>query len=356
MQITYLIIADLLSVGGAFFAAYHLRRALPLPPVQALAFYALFLFSAVALLILSFKLFRLYREERIHSLDYFADFLRALALWGLFLAAFSFLTKTDYSRILTILFFCFALPLIYLGRLFIAYSMSPSCKTDEDAKIRSRCEDAAQSLRAQAESNTETRAPTDGWAASFSLIQWGERFFDAACAPLALAVLLPFFPIIAWLIRRDSPGRAIIRQERVGLGGKNFMLYKFRTMRTDTPLYAPSPTGSEDARITKIGALLRKYSIDEIPQFWNVLKGDMAIVGPRPEMPFIVEGYAPWQRLRLTVKPGITGLWQILGRKDLPLAEHLEYDIYYVLHRSFFLDLAIILKTIPHLILPRGAY
>src|SRR3989338_2199847 len=122
------------------------------------------------------------------------------------------------------------------------------------------------------------------------------------------------------------------------------------------PLYEQSPRDSGDSRITKAGRALRKYSIDEFPQFWNVLKGDMSVVGPRPEMPFVAERYNEWQKIRLTVKPGITGAWQILGRKDIPLEENLEYDIYYVFHQSLFLDLAIILKTVPHLLFPRGAY
>ena len=127
-------------------------------------------------------------------------------------------------------------------------------------------------------------------------------------------------------------------------------------MLADTPLYAPAPQGGEDRRITSAGRFLRKYSLDELPQLWNVLKGEMSIVGPRPEMPFLVARHNEWQRKRLSVKPGITGLWQILGRKDLPLFENLEYDFYYINHRSFLFDLVIILKTIPVIVLGRGAY
>jgi len=127
-------------------------------------------------------------------------------------------------------------------------------------------------------------------------------------------------------------------------------------MHTGTELYAAAPRHGDDPRITEIGKWLRRYSLDELPQFWNVLKGEMSLVGPRPEMPFIVAQYTDWQKIRLQAKPGITGIWQILGRKDLPLEENIEYDLYYIFHQSFFLDLAIILRTIPHLLFPRGAY
>jgi lipopolysaccharide/colanic/teichoic acid biosynthesis glycosyltransferase len=101
---------------------------------------------------------------------------------------------------------------------------------------------------------------------------------------------------------------------------------------------------------------LRETSLDEFPQFFNVLKGDMSLVGPRPEMPFIVEQYKDWERRRLKVKPGITGLWQIMGRKDLPLHENIEYDFYYIKNQSLLLDLTLLIKTIPIILLRKGAY
>ena len=113
---------------------------------------------------------------------------------------------------------------------------------------------------------------------------------------------------------------------------------------------------TKDPRVTPIGAILRKTSLDELPQLWNVIRGEMSMVGPRPEMPFIVEHYEAWQRQRLTVKPGITGLWQILGRKDLPLHANLEYDFYYIQNQSLLFDLTILLKTIPVVIFGKGAY
>ena len=127
-------------------------------------------------------------------------------------------------------------------------------------------------------------------------------------------------------------------------------------MFQDTPQYAPCPDGFDDPRITPVGRFLRLTFLDELPQFWNVFAGDMSIVGPRPEMPFMVVQYKPWQRKRLTAKPGITGLWQIMGRKDLPLHESIEYDFYYIKNQSLLLDFTILMRTVPAVLFGRGAY
>ena len=148
----------------------------------------------------------------------------------------------------------------------------------------------------------------------------------------------------------------LFRQARVGRGGRHFTLYKLRTMGSDSEPYAVAPRGRDDERVTAYGAWLRRTSIDELPQLWNVLRGEMSLVGPRPEMPFIVESYDEWQRRRTTVKPGITGLWQILGRKDLPMHENLQYDFYYIRNRSFGLDLSILMRTVAAVLSRRGAY
>ena len=174
----------------------------------------------------------------------------------------------------------------------------------------------------------------------------GKRCLDII---LALAVLLlssPFLIILPLLIRWSSPGRSIFRQERVGQNGEVFTMYKFRTMHASAPGYGYSPTGSQDPRLTRIGRLLRRTSLDELPQLINVLAGKMSLVGPRPEMPFIVQDYTDEQRQRLSVKPGMTGLWQISPHRLLPIHEHLEYDFYYLRHRSFRLDAAILLQTL----------
>ena len=183
-----------------------------------------------------------------------------------------------------------------------------------------------------------------------------KRSIDLLFSIVGLIVISPIWLITTVLIKLDSKGPAHILQTRIGWDGRPFTIYKFRTMRSDVPLYEIAPKDGVDFRVTRIGKTLRRYSIDEVPQLLNILKGDMSVVGPRPEMPFIVEQYAPWQKFRLKAKPGLTGLWQILGRKDLPLHENLEYDFYYVTNRNLFLDFSIILKTVPAVLFGRGAY
>lgn len=175
-----------------------------------------------------------------------------------------------------------------------------------------------------------------------------------ACGLLLLAGT--FMLLIALIIRLDSRGPAIFTQERVGRSGRRFRLFKFRTMRTDVEPYSKAPTDPEDPRITRFGRFLRRTSIDEFPQLYNVISGDMSMVGPRPEMPFLVEKYEEWQKRRLDVKPGITGLWQIVGRKNLPLSMNMEYDFYYIKNQSLLFDIVILLKTIPAVIFGRGAF
>lgn len=183
-----------------------------------------------------------------------------------------------------------------------------------------------------------------------------KRVFDIGFCALTLIFAIPIMAVICIAIAIDSHGKTIISQIRVGKNGKLFKIYKFRTMQNNSPLYTKSPKEKNDKRVTKIGRFLRRTSLDELPQLINVLKGEMSIVGPRPEMPFIVKKYNYWEKTRLAVKPGLTGLWQILGRKDIPLNENLEYDFYYINNQSFFLDLVIILKTIPVILKGTGAY
>ena len=183
-----------------------------------------------------------------------------------------------------------------------------------------------------------------------------KRVMDVALSAVLLILCSPLMLAVAWLVRRATKASAIFRQTRVGYRGAEFTMYKFRTMAPSADPYAEAPEDLDDERITRTGGWLRRSSLDELPQLFNVLKGDMSLVGPRPEMPFIVEQYEPWQRRRLDVKPGITGLWQILGRKDLPLRDNIEYDFYYIRNWSIWLDVAILLKTIPIVIWGRGAY
>jgi exopolysaccharide biosynthesis polyprenyl glycosylphosphotransferase len=183
-----------------------------------------------------------------------------------------------------------------------------------------------------------------------------KRSMDILISILGILFTSPLWLIAVLWIRLDSVGPIFFRQKRVGKDGREFDIIKFRTMYQKSPHYANSPKSGRDERITRAGKFLRKLSLDELPQLINVLKGDMSIVGPRPEMPFIVAKYKDWEKKRLSVKPGITGLWQIVGRKDLPLEENIQYDFFYIKNRSLIMDLSIILRTIPALLSRRGAY
>jgi len=183
-----------------------------------------------------------------------------------------------------------------------------------------------------------------------------KRMFDIIFSLIILILLLPFIFIISVLIKITSPGPVIYKQLRAGQYGKPFYLYKFRTMVPNADKLGSLLTEKNDKRITKFGKFLRRWSLDEIPQFYNVLKGDMSIVGPRPEVIEIVKTYKEWEKRVLKVKPGITGLAQISGRQDLDRNTKLKLDLIYIKNYSFFLDLEIILKTIFAVIKGKGAY
>jgi exopolysaccharide biosynthesis polyprenyl glycosylphosphotransferase len=165
-------------------------------------------------------------------------------------------------------------------------------------------------------------------------------------ASLAL-ILLGAIPMLvaAIAIKLDTRGPMFFRQTRIGIYGRPFTIFKFRTMHTDMCGYNASPADSSDPRITRVGKWLRKTSIDELPQLFNILLGDMTLVGPRPEMPFIVAKYSDLQMRRLAVKPGLTGLWQISEDRRYPIHENMHYDLYYLKYRSIPLDLALLLHT-----------
>ncbi len=173
-----------------------------------------------------------------------------------------------------------------------------------------------------------------------------KRMADLIGSSLLLVSLAPLFSLIALFIRLDSSGPALFVQERVGRNGKLFKMYKFRSMHKETPKYEPSPTTPFDPRITRSGRFLRKSSLDELPQLINVLLGDMSLVGPRPEMHFIVRTYTSEQRQRLQVTPGITGLWQLSADRAFPIHDNIQYDLYYVRNRGFFMDIAILIHTL----------
>jgi exopolysaccharide biosynthesis polyprenyl glycosylphosphotransferase len=193
--------------------------------------------------------------------------------------------------------------------------------------------------------------------------------FDRAAALALLILASPVLLVIAALVRLAPNGRgpAIFRQERVGKNGRPFVLYKFRTMHVDAQarlaeLRALNDTDGElfkmrkDPRVTAVGRWLRRFSLDEIPQLVNVLKGDMSLVGPRPPLASEVAGYPADMRRRLVVKPGLTGLWQVSGRSDLSWEESIRLDLTYVENWSLAMDLAILARTVSAVIRSSGAY
>lgn len=182
-----------------------------------------------------------------------------------------------------------------------------------------------------------------------------KRIVDFSLALLFISVLSPLYVVLALAIRLDSPGPVIFKQKRVGLRGRQFSFYKFRSMHVDAPRYARTPSDPADPRITRVGRWLRRTSLDELPQLFNVLRGDMSLVGPRPEMPFIVETYTPLHRQRLEAKPGITGVWQISAFRGEPIHHNIEYDLFYLENRSLLVDLAIIVRTVISVIRGVGA-
>jgi len=205
-----------------------------------------------------------------------------------------------------------------------------------------------------------------------------KRTSDILIAGIAIVILAPVFAIAALLVKRSSKGPITFKQERVGMDGRIFLCYKFRTMYADADeaehreVYLKNIQGDssanagdvdqpvfgkvkDDRRVTPTGSLLRRSSIDELPQLFNVLKGDMSVVGPRPPIPYEVEGYELWHRKRLDMKPGITGLWQVSGRNRLTFDEMVRTDLYYIENWSLWLDLKIIFLTLPAILRGDGA-
>ena len=183
-----------------------------------------------------------------------------------------------------------------------------------------------------------------------------KRIVDMVLVMPAVLVLLPIFVLIVLAIRLSGKGGAVFRQQRAGRGGRPFVFYKFRTMRTDVDPFGASPKSADDLRFTKVGRFLRECSLDELPQLFNVLKGDMSLVGPRPLYMEQVREWNDRQKKRLLVKPGITGLAQISGRGALTREEKLELDVQYVENASLWLDLKIILITIAQVFRRRSIY
>ncbi|HEY5141222.1 MAG TPA: exopolysaccharide biosynthesis polyprenyl glycosylphosphotransferase [Methylococcales bacterium] len=195
-----------------------------------------------------------------------------------------------------------------------------------------------------------------------------KRLIDIIASILLLIMLMPLFALIMMLIYLSSPGPVFYKQTRVGRWGKLFTMWKFRSMYCDADarlkeiMAQNEMTGGvifkmkNDPRIIPIGRFIRKASIDELPQLWNVLKGDMSLVGPRPALPAEVNQYSLQDRQRLEVIPGITCIWQVSGRSDIPFPQQVQLDVEYIQSQSLLLDLKLLLKTIPAVLLSRGAY
>ncbi len=194
-----------------------------------------------------------------------------------------------------------------------------------------------------------------------------KRIMDILGSLLLIILLAPVMLVAAWIIKLDSPGPIIFKQKRIGRGGRIFVVYKFRTMHdgaeheqarlnelneVDGPVFKIR----NDPRHTRIGRWIRRMSIDELPQLFNVLKGEMSLVGPRPPMVSEVDHYQDWHKQRLQVSPGLTGLWQVSGRSEIPFDEQCMLDIYYIENWSPWLDMWIMLRTVPTVLLARGAY
>jgi exopolysaccharide biosynthesis polyprenyl glycosylphosphotransferase len=194
-----------------------------------------------------------------------------------------------------------------------------------------------------------------------------KRIFDLTFTFLALPFVLPLMGLIALLIKLDSKGPVIFQQKRVGENGHLFDMLKFRSMvqnaeemrslveREDNDGHLHQYKNDKDPRITRVGRFIRRASLDELPQFFNVIRGDMSVVGPRPELPQFVERYETWQRRRFAVPQGITGWWQVNGRSEKPMYQNTEDDIFYIQNYSIFLDFQILFKTILTVIWRKGA-
>jgi lipopolysaccharide/colanic/teichoic acid biosynthesis glycosyltransferase len=195
----------------------------------------------------------------------------------------------------------------------------------------------------------------------------GKRLLDVVLASVGMLVAVPLLAVAAVAIKLDSPGPVFHRATRVGKGGRRFTFLKLRSMRADAEelrglllhrniTQGPTFKLHDDPRVTRVGRILRKTSLDELPQLFHVVAGEMSLVGPRPPFPEEVEHYESWMRRRLETRPGLTCLWQIRGRSDLPFDEWMALDVEYVEHCSLALDLRILLLTVPAVISGRGAY
>jgi undecaprenyl phosphate N,N'-diacetylbacillosamine 1-phosphate transferase len=188
---------------------------------------------------------------------------------------------------------------------------------------------------------------------SFGILKRG---FDILFSFSALVILWPILVVILIVIRLSSKGPAVFKQQRAGKNGEPFVLYKLRTMKLDAEPFSPSPKSGADPRLTRIGKVLREFSLDELPQLYNVLKGDMSVVGPRPLYISQMTEWSERHKKRLLVKPGLTGLAQISGRGGITREEKMELDVKYVERAGFLVDIQIIIATLKHVFKLKGIY
>lgn len=224
--------------------------------------------------------------------------------------------------------------------------------------------------RLETQTRDEARPQLTDQAALLVASNWElgvKRFVDVVLAATALVVLSPILLLTAVGIKLTSPGSVIFRQTRVGKNGEEFQFYKFRSMHIDAEsmkeklLDRNESTGpvfkiKGDPRLTNVGSFIRRSSIDELPQLWNVMQGEMSLVGPRPPIPSEVKEYSEWEMQRLAVNPGITCIWQVSGRSDVDFENWVRLDIDYIEHWSLLLDLKLLAKTIPAVLSGKGAY
>ena len=206
------------------------------------------------------------------------------------------------------------------------------------------------------------------WRATVRAAYLAKRSLDIVASLAGMVLLSPVFLVIAAAVKFSSPGPVFFSQTRVGQYGRNFKFYKFRSMRRDAEALRENLSGKnesadgvifkmkDDPRVTRVGRFLRCTSLDELPQLWNVFIGDMSLVGPRPPLPDEVAKYTLEDRKRLDVMPGITCVWQVSGRSDIPFKEQVRLDKEYILSQSLWKDVAILFKTIPAILSGKGAY
>lgn len=216
----------------------------------------------------------------------------------------------------------------------------------EAAEIENQYDELQEKINYEATNNYER-----GYAYNFV-----KRLIDVVCSLVGIVILSPVMIIVAIAIKINSKGPAIFAQERIGKNGRRFKMYKFRSMvvnaekllyklKSKNEMSGPMFKMKEDPRVTSVGKFIRKTSIDELPQLFNVLKGEMSLVGPRPNLPAEVAKFNAWQKQKLLVKPGLTCYWQVMGRSDIGFEEWMKLDVKYIRERSIILDLKLIFKT-----------